>query len=82
MKKSDIVIAVVVLRSTVPPKNQQIRKDISKVLKDLSISPETWDHEVEDVIATGLIKHVGSVKNELSLEDLILDIDMILKRIA
>jgi hypothetical protein len=82
MKKTDIVIAVVALRSKRPPTHQQIRKDIAVVLKHLAIKPDLWDLEVEEVIAEGLIKHVGSVKGELSLQDLILDIDMILKRIS
>jgi hypothetical protein len=82
MRKSDIVVAVVIHRSAKPPAEKQILKDLSEVVKHLSLDTETWDHDVETVIGNGIIKHIGSVTGELTLQDLVLDIDLILKRIS
>lgn len=82
MKKSDIVIAVVIRRSKTPVSEKQIRKDLASVLNHLSLDLVNWDLEVDTVIANGVMKHVGSVKGELSLEQLVLDIDTMLKRIS
>lgn len=82
MRKSEIVIAVVIRRSSKPPSEKQIRKDLAKVLNHLSLDINTWDDDVDTVIGNGIVKHVGSVMGELTLEDLVTDIDMILKRIS
>ena len=82
MKKSDIVVTVIIRRSERPLIEKQVLRDLSSVLEDLSINRDKWDHDVEPIIAEGIIKHMGSVRGELSLEDLVMDIDLILKRIS
>lgn len=42
---------------------------------------ENWD-DIDPIIADAIIRHMGPVRSELSLRDLIVDIDLILKRIA
>ena len=81
VKKSDIFVAIVIFRSEKPTAEKKIRNGLSLVLNQLSLNLETWDQDVDTVIANGIIKHVGSVKAELSSKDIILDIDTILKTI-
>ena len=80
MKKSDMVIAIVSGRSEKPLTGKQIRKQLASVLTDLSLNPDEWDHDVDKNIAEDVIKHVSSVKGELSIHDIVRDIDRILKR--
>ena len=48
----------------------------------MSFALENWDDNIDPIIADGIIRHMESVRGELSLRDLIVDIDLILKRIA
>ena len=80
MKKSDMVLAIVSGRSEKPLSEKQIRKQLAAVLTELSLNPDEWDQDVDSDVAEGVIKHVGSVRGDLSLQDIVKDIDRILKR--
>lgn len=82
MRKSDIVVAIIALRSGLPPTDKKIRNGLFSALKHRSLVLEKWDDDVDADLAKGIIKHVGSVKGALSMHGVIQDIDIILKRIS
>ena len=79
MKKSEIIVAVVVRRTEKTLQEKQLLREVNNILTELST---TFDHDIDAIIAEGIIKHMGSVRGELTLRDLIVDIDLILKRIT
>ena len=81
--KSDIVVAVMALRSEILlTDKKKILDGLVAALKRRSLILEAWDKDVDPELARGIIKHVGSVKGELSIYGVIQDIDIILKRIS
>ena len=82
MKKSDIVIAILAMRSGQAPANHKILRDLSLALKYCSQDLERWDERLDPDLAVGIIKHVSAVRGELTMAILVRDIDLLLKRIA
>ena len=80
MRKSDIVIAIIALRTGVAPSQKQILKDLSLELKYRSWSLEIWDQHVDPNLTPRIIKHVGSAKGELTMQALVGDIDIMVGR--
>ncbi len=81
MKKSDIVIAVLLTRSE-KGSEKQIRKDLSQGLINMSLELEQWDQDVDIPIANAIIKNISTTRGNLSMEYIIRDIDIILNRIS
>lgn len=83
MRKSEIVAAIVSARSKKKvPTEKQITKELTGSLAGLSLNTGQWDTEVDKEIAQLMIKHLSAVNGQLTIRDLILDIDLILKRIS
>lgn len=82
MRKSDIVVAIIALRSGLPATDKKIRNGLCSALKHRSLVLEKWDDDVDADLAKGIIKHVGSVRGALSMHGVIQDIDIILKRVS
>ena len=82
MRKSQIVIAILALRKEIPPTQDKILKSLSSALKYHSLALDNWDGDVEPTLAQGIIRHVSSVRGELTMQGLIRDIDIMLKRMA
>lgn len=81
MKKSEIFVAVVILRARTPQKPTEIFKDLLSILNIRSLELKSWEQEIEKVIADGIVKQLTTVRGDLRYEDIIADIDLILKRI-
>ena len=80
MKKSDIVKAIISLREGIRPTEKRVYDTIASALTYSSVSLEAWNEWVDPDLAHGIIKHVSSVRGQLSQHALIQDIDIILKR--
>lgn len=82
MKKSDIVISVVKARSQGEKSDNEIVRDLSRVLERRSLKVETWDQPVNTPIGNSIIMRAISLRGEVHLDYLVRDIDMILNRIT
>jgi hypothetical protein len=82
MNKSDIVVSIFLARSEKKTTAQQVKKLLQSELGKFQKDIEDWDQEVNTPIANAIIKNIGSTRGELSMELLITDIDLILKRIS
>ena len=82
MRKSEIVIAVIARRSATPPPENQVLKSLSSALKYQVPILDMWDRDVDPELAKGIIRHISSVRGDLTMHALIRDIDIILDRMA
>jgi hypothetical protein len=82
MRKIEIVFAIMAVRTATPPPENQILKSLSSALKAHSVVLHHWDADVELKLAQGIIRHVSSVRGNLTMQGLIRDIDIMLKRMA
>lgn len=83
MKKSEIIAAIILVRSKKQvPTGKQIMKELIGSLTGLSLHIDQWDKDVDKALAQSIIKHLAAVKGELTMRDLVVDIDLILKRIS
>ena len=82
MKKSEIVIALANQRSPKTLPEEDTRRQLYAVLNALSFDLAKRDQEVDLEIGNAVIKHMRSIRGNLSLRALVIDIDLILKRIT
>jgi hypothetical protein len=82
MRKSEIVFAIIAVRTDTPPPANQILKSLSSALKCHSLLLDNWDGDVAPELAQVIIRHVSSVRGELTMQGVIGDIDIILKRMT
>ena len=80
MRKSEIVIAIMARRKEIPPAENKIIKSLSSALKYFSTDLTKWDGDVEETLSQGIIRHVSSVRGDLSMQGVVRDIDIIIKR--
>ena len=80
MKKSEIVGTVMSLRTGVATNDKKIIKSLASVLKYRSMRLQQWDEEVEANLAQGIIRHITAGRGELTLQALVGDIDILLRR--
>jgi hypothetical protein len=80
VKKSDIFIAIVLLRAEKQRSERAILKDLSEVLEHLSMELKQWDGNVDPLLGTQIITKIGSTKSDLSLDQIVRDIDILSKR--
>lgn len=80
MKKSDIFSAVVLLRSDKPQKEREILKQLSSTLQHLSTDLDKWDERIDPALGAQITTKIGSTKQDLSLEQIIRDIDIMMNR--
>lgn len=82
MKKSDIVVSIYLARSDEKPTAQQVKNLLQSELEKSNKKLEDWDQMVNTSIANAIVRNIGSTRGELSIEFLVRDIDLILKRIS
>ena len=83
MKKSDIVTQVLMYRSTNHlPIEREIRSQLVAALNKRSIDITAWDEEVDNTIGRAIIQHIASSKDDFPIDSLVIDIDLIVKRIS
>lgn len=82
MKKSDVVVSIYLARSDKKLTAQQVKNLLQSELEKSNKKLEDWDQMVNTSIANAIVKNIGSTRGELSIEFLIRDIDLILKRIS
>jgi hypothetical protein len=80
MKKSDMVIAILALRSGVAVSGKKILKDLAIALKYRSLTLAKWDREVPPGNTHRIIHQIGSVRGQLTMQAVIGDIDKLLVR--
>jgi hypothetical protein len=81
MKKSDVVVKV--LLETGDPKRTeaQLREQLSIILNELAIDLDKWDTVIPTPIVNAMVKNLAARRGRISMSDLIRDIDIILGRI-
>ena len=67
MRKSDIVSAIVLLKSNKPRAERDILDELSWTLDYMSIDFKQWNVEVDPAMATQIVNKIGSTKADLSL---------------
>lgn len=82
MKKSDIVIAILAMRSGQVSSSHKVLRNLSSALRYSSLDLERWDQPVDPDYAVHIIKHISSVRGALTMAMLVQDIDLLLNRMA
>lgn len=81
MKKSEIVLAIIALRSATAPIEKKIIIELSSVLNQRATTLTNWECDVDADLAQKIIKHIVGVKRHLSMHGIVQDIDILLKRV-
>ena len=82
MKKSDVVVQVMRIRSGNKVTEQQVRNELSVFLAERALKVDEWDQTIEASIGNAMVKNLTSVRSDLSLDKVVRDIDLIMKRIS
>ena len=82
MTKSDIVVSIFLTRVNPALNTQEAKTLLQSELEKSSKYLINWDEDVNTSIATAIISNLKSSKTEVSMEMLIEDVDLILKRIT
>ena len=82
MKKSDIVIAIIALRSGVSPPAKKVLRELSSALKRRSTHLKDWDHPIDATYSQRIINHIRSVRGMITMQGVVSDIDILVTRRA
>jgi hypothetical protein len=82
MNKSDIVVSIYLSRSDKKLTAEYVEKLLKSELAKSDMDLKDWDQLVNSSIGNAIIKNITSTRGELSMELLVKDIDLILKRIS
>lgn len=80
MQKSHIFSTVVLSKGDKPEPAWKVVRNLAATLKRMCEDINQWDQEVDPDVATNIIRQIGSTKRDMTMEQIIRDIDMMLKR--
>jgi hypothetical protein len=79
MKKSEIILGIFAkLHPSKPEK--QVLYELTTALADESADLNEWNETIPHGIAHAIVKNIGSARRKLTMEDVLRDIDIIVRR--
>ena len=81
IKKSEIVVAVILQKSRLPVTEKEVLRNLSEHLSGYSLDIERWDEGVEEPLARSIIRNMGFMKADIPMRLMIRELDIILQRV-